>query len=290
MTNPSFNQGQMPEGGNPQMTPTPDGGRKGLIIAICVVSVLVLALGGFIAYKLLSDDKKTETVETTATQTPNDSLATDTLSKNLSEGDGATNVASEAQGRSDAELLGFIKGVKEVLFGFEAGFGYTYYFDRDGQLTSVHFFDHENSGDMTLLHGKALKVDGLSGGCEDCDEPPVAEENHYVYEYRTQDDKTDIYISENGQPSKLLGSYNTDDKGRIIRMKSEYATHLFTYDADGRAFNQDGEEVYPPLVLFFNETPTLPKKHTVREKDEKGRPIQADAYEDMYHYTIKYWE
>ena len=47
----------MPTGGNPQMQPQKDGGRKGLIIAISIVSVLVLALGGFIAYKLWIERK-----------------------------------------------------------------------------------------------------------------------------------------------------------------------------------------------------------------------------------------
>jgi hypothetical protein len=34
-------------------------------------------------------------------------------------------------GRTDAQVLGFSKGVKSVAFGFEAGFGYTYHFDRN---------------------------------------------------------------------------------------------------------------------------------------------------------------
>ena len=279
------------------MTSKPDSGRRTLIIAICVTSVLVVALGGFIAYKLLTGDNAVAQ-STTASDAPADSTAKATADADVlaSQGyvdDQPTDPAPEATGKggaSEARLIGFIDGVKKVQFGFEAGFGYTYHFDRSGQLTAVDYFDHGNEGTLTMLSGKGIKFDGEDMDFDDDDESPKVEAFHNVIEYREQADRTDVYMSVNGQPAEKIGTYYVDAQGRITRVKNSTHTYLFKYDAEGRAFTQDGEEMYPPLIIFFSEAPTLPKKHTVREKDAKGRPTQVDAYQDMQHYTITYWE
>ncbi len=299
MTQQTWNHGPVPAGGTPPMNQKPDSGRKGLIIAIAVVSVLVLALGGFITYKLLADDKKTETAsESTTAEAADGKLAAadvpsgDTLKVAMATADNEDLEKDVATGKpSDAKVLGFEEGVKSVQFGFEAGYGYTYHFDRDGQLTAVDYFDHGNEGTLTMLNGKGLKFDGEDFGFgDDEDEQPQSESFHNVIEYRQQGDKTEVYMSVNGKPAEKIATYYVDDQGRIIRTQDSSQTYRFTYNEEGRAFNQEGAEMYPPLILFFSEAPTLPKKHKVREKDAKGRPIQVDAYQDMQHYTITYWQ
>ena len=294
-TNQQWNQGQMPTGGNPQMRPEKDGGRKGLIIAISIVSVLVLALGGFIAYKLFLEKKGGP--ELTA-EAPADSLKTaaaaDTLNKALAEDTkkDAYGKGGEMKGLPDAVVLGFEEGVKDVEFGFEAGYGYTYHFNRNGQLVSVDYFDHGTELKLFMLNGKATECSGQENGFGDEEEEePVP--FHVVYEYRQNGDETVVYRSVDGQKAEKMGSiyYGLDDADRIVRVDAEGKTTLFTYDAEGRAFTQAGEEVYPPLYLFFgSETPLLPKKHKVRRADGEGRPVLADAYQDTHHYTITYFD
>lgn len=293
-TNQQWNQGQMPTGGNPQMQPEKDSGRKGLIIAISIVSVLVLALGGFIAYKMFIEKKNGTEV---ASEASADSLKNtavekaDTLSKSLAEGKDAYGKGGDMPGLPEAVVLGFEEGVKDVVFGFDAGYGYTYHFNRDGQLVSVEYYDHGDHGTLMMLNGRALECSGQDSGYGD-DEPVEPESYHAVYEYRPLGDKTDVYITVDGEKAKKIASVYYDDENpdRIVSIVQQDQVTTFKYDNEGRAFNKSGFEVYPPLALFFSEQPTLPKKHKVRRTDGQGRPTLVDAYQDTQHYTITYFD
>ena len=276
------------------MQPEKDSGRKGLIIAISIVSVLVLALGGFIAYKMFIEKKNGTEV---ASEASADSLKNtavekaDTLSKSLAEGKDAYGKGGEMTGLPDAVVLGFEEGVKDVEFGFEAGYGYTYHFNLNGQLTSVDYFDHGTELKLFILNGRAQECSGQDNGFGD-EVVENPEPFHVVYEYRQNGDETVVYRSVDGQKAEKMGSiyYDEENPGRIVRIVAEGKIVKFTYGDDGRAF-ANGEEVYPPLYLFFgSDAPLLPKKHKVRRADGKGRPTLADAYQDTHHYTITYFE
>lgn len=193
---------------------------------------------------------------------------------------------------SDAQILGFNKGVKSVVFGFEAGFGYTYHFDRDGQLTTVVYTDHGDKGTLLMKDGRATQCDVVSEGYGE-EEPTIPEFFHSTFSYQQLGDETIIYRTENQKKEKIGSLYY--DNGRISRIKSDEQEHTFMYNLEGRAFTQDGTEVYPPLVIFFNETPTLPRKHQVIKKDAMGRLLEAEAsmeaetYSGVVTYYIMYW-
>lgn len=297
-TNQQWNQGQMPTGGNPQMQPQKDGGRKGLIIAISIVSVLVLALGGFIAYKLWIEKKGASevTAEVAADSLKKATVGdADSLSKALKTGNGEDAYGKggdEMRGLPDAVVLGFDEGVKNVEFGFEAGYGYTYHFNLNGQLVSVDYFDHGTELKLYMLNGKATECSGQDNGFGD-DEPEDPTPFHSVFEYQQNGEETVVYRSVDGQKEEKMGSiyYGLDEPDRIVRIDQDGKTVLFTYDSEGRAFTKKGVEVYPPLYLFFGEeAPLLPKKHKVRRADGNGRPLLVDAYDDTQHYTITYFD
>lgn len=193
---------------------------------------------------------------------------------------------------TDAQMLGFSKGVKSVAFGFEAGFGYTYHFDRNGQLTTVVYTDHGNTGTLLMKGGKATQYDEVSEGFGD-DEPTIPEYFHSTFSYQQHGNETIVYRIEKQKREKIGSLYYTN--GRITRIKSDGKVHTYKYNQEGRAFTQSGTEVYPPLAIFFSETPTLPGNHQVIQKDAKGRPLEATAtmeaetYSGYVTYQIQYW-
>lgn len=193
---------------------------------------------------------------------------------------------------TDAQILGFSKGIKNVVFGFEAGFGYTYHFDRDGQLTTVVYTDHGDKGTLLMKDGLVVQCDVVSEGYGE-EEPTIPEFFHSTFSYQQLGDEIIIYRTENQKKEKVGSLYY--ENGRISRIKSDEKEHSFMYNLEGRAFTQDGTEVYPPLVIFFNETPTLPRKHQVIKKDAMGRPLEAKAsmevetYNGNVTYDIMYW-
>ena len=148
---------------------------------------------------------------------------------------------------TDAQVLGFSKGVKSVEFGFEAGFGYTYHFNREGQLTAVVYTDHGNTGTLLIKDGQVTQCDAVSEGFDE-EEPTVPEFFHVTFSYKQLDDETIIYRT-NNQETERVGSLYYEN-GRISRIKSDGKEHTFMYNLEGRAFTQDGTEVYPPLFLF----------------------------------------
>ena len=215
-TNQQWNQGQMPTGGNPQMQPEKDSGRKGLIIAISIVSVLVLALGGFIAYKMLIEKKSDTEV---ASEASADSLKktaavenADTLSKALAEGKDAYGKGGEMTGLPDAVVLGFEEGVKDVEFGFEAGYGYTYHFNLNGQLASVDYFDYGTELKLFILNGRAQECSGQDNGFGD---ELIEQEQLYNGE---QVDKLHVYLTLRG---------DTDLDGKITALDAQFANLYF---------------------------------------------------------------
>lgn len=188
---------------------------------------------------------------------------------------------------TDAQVLGFSKGVKSVAFGFQAGFGCTYHFDRDGQLTAVVYTDHGDKGTILLKNGQVTQCDVVSEGYGE-EEPTVPEFFHATFSYQQRNDETVIFRTEKQKTEQIASLYY--ENGRISRIKSDGKEHTFMYNQEGRAFTQDGTEVYPPLVIFFSETPTLPRKHQVIKKDAKGRTIEAKAsMEGIVTYDILYW-
>lgn len=204
-------------------------------------------------------------------------------------------VITVAQGQekpTDAQVLGFSKGVKSVEFVFQAGFGYTYFFDSDGQLTTVVYFDHGDKGTLQMKDGKVQQCDGVSEGYGE-EEPTIPEFYHSTFAYKEVGDETIIYRTANQEQYQIGSLYY--ENGRISRIKSNGKEHSFMYNMEGRAFTQDGTEVYPPLALFFNETPTLPRKHQIVKKDKQGRLLEAKAsmevetYSGNVTYHIWYW-
>ena len=195
-------------------------------------------------------------------------------------------------GRTDAQVLGFSKGVKSVAFGFEAGFGYTYHFDRNGQLTSVEYTDHGDSGTLQMKNGRATRCDGVNEDF-DSEEPTKTEPYHTTFSYRQDGIETTVFRTENKKSEKIGSLFY--ENGRIVRLITNGESKIFNYDKEGRAFTRSGVEGYPPLVIFFNETPTLPKNHQVKKRDGKGRTVEAAAtittgsYNGDVTYNIGYW-
>ena len=193
---------------------------------------------------------------------------------------------------ADAQALGFSEGVKSVAFGFNAGFGYTYHFDPNGQLTTVVFTDHGDTGTLLMKDGRAQQCDVVSLGYAE-EEPTIPEFFHATFSYQQMGNETIIYRTEN-QKQEQIGSLFYEN-GRISRIKSDGKEQTFMYNLEGRAFTQDGTEIYPPLAIFFSETPTLPRKHQVIKKDAKGRLLEAKAsmesetYGGNVTYHILYW-
>lgn len=193
---------------------------------------------------------------------------------------------------TDAQVLGFSDGVKSVAFGFEAGFGYTYHFDPNGQLTTVVYTDHGDTGTLLMKDGQVEQCDVVSEGLGE-EEPTIPEFFHATFSYQQLGDETIIYRTEN-QKQEQIGSLYYEN-GRISRIKSDGKEQTFMYNLEGRAFTQDGTEIYPPLAIFFSETPTLPRKHQVIKKDAKGRLLEAKAwmeaetYGGNVTYHILYW-
>ena len=193
---------------------------------------------------------------------------------------------------TDAQVLGFSDGVKSVAFGFEAGFGYTYHFDPNGQLTTVVYTDHGDTGTLLMKDGQVEQCDVVSEGFGE-EEPTIPEFFHATFSYQQLGDETIIYRTEN-QKQEQIGSLYYEN-GRISRIKSDGKEQTFMYNLEGRAFTQDGTEIYPPLAIFFSETPTLPRKHQVIKKDAKGRLLEAKAsmeaetYGGNVTYHILYW-
>ena len=266
------------QGGTPQEDYTQKkskgGCRKGFV---WILIVLLLAVIGFLAYKILFEEKGGRLLKTEA---PTDSLKTaqDTLGKNP-----AT--------RCEAEILGFAKGVHYVECVIDNRHSYDYRFNEDGQLYEVYCFNYGTSSTVTMKDGKAVKCEGLEGPAEELDDPPVAEEFSSVYEYRQAGDSTEIYSLSEGQPAEKMGTLYYNENGRIIKVVNEWKTWELTYDAEGRAFDQeDGKEVYPPIVLFFVETPILSKNRKVNKTDSQGRMTEAVDNGSKVRFSINYYE
>lgn len=259
--------------------------KTGKSVTIAVVSALVLTLGSFLIYQLVSKDgKEDEKTEESVVADSNDD------DKDEPKTDPEEGKKEEAKGPTEAQLMGFAKGVKEVEFGYEAGYGYSYEFDRDGNLTTINMMDHGYSGKITWRNGKAIKNEGEDAGFGDEDKTEP-EKLFVTYEYRENGAETEIYTTLNSNPPVKIGTLYYDEDGRIIRAENEDGEQRFTYDADGRARNQDGEDVYPPLKLFFYaETPLLPRDHKVIKADDEGRPLKADSEDGFTHYNISYYD
>lgn len=193
---------------------------------------------------------------------------------------------------TDAQVLGFSRGVKSVAFGFQAGFGYTYHFDRDGQLTAVVYTDHGDKGTLLMKDGRVAQCDVMSEGYGE-EEPTIPVFYHATFTYQQEGEETIIYRTAN-QVNEKVGSLYYEN-GRISRIKSDGKEQTFMYNQEGRAFTQDGTEIYPPLAIFLSETPTLPRKHQVIKKDARGRTLEAKAsmevetYSGYVTYHILYW-
>ena len=143
-----------------------------------------------------------------------------------------------------------------------------------------------------MKNGQVTQCDVVSEGYGE-EEPTVPEFFHATFSYQQRNDETVIFRTEKQKTEQIASLYY--ENGRISRIKSDGKEHTFMYNQEGRAFTQDGTEVYPPLVIFFSETPTLPRKHQVIKKDAKGRTIEAKAsmevetYNGIVTYDILYW-
>ena len=164
--------------------------------------------------------------------------------------------------------------------------------DPNGQLTTVVFTDHGDTGTLLMKDGRAQQCDVVSLGYAE-EEPTIPKFFHATFSYQQMGDETIIYRTEN-QKQEQIGSLFYEN-GRISRIKSDGKEQTFMYNLEGRAFTQDGTEIYPPLAIFFSETPTLPRKHQVIKKDAKGRLLEAKAsmesetYGGNVTYHILYW-
>ena len=253
-------------------------------VTIAVVSALVLTLGSFLIYQLVSKDKKEETKTEEPVVADNKDNDKEEPQKEDEE------KKEEVKGPTEAQLLGFSEGVKRVEFGYEAGYGYSYEFDRDGNLTTINLFDHGYTGKITWRDGRAIKNEGEDAGFGDEDKTEP-EKLFVTFDYREKGSQTDVYSTVNSESPVKIGTLFYDSDGRIVRAKNEDGEQRFTYDADGRARNQDGEDAYPPLTLFFNgEPPLLPRDHKVIKADAEGRPIQTDSKDGFTHYRISYYD
>ena len=256
--------------------------KTGKAITIAVVAALVLTLGGFLIYQLVSKDGKDVKTEDPVVADNNDNDKDEPAKEEEEE------KKEVAKGPSEAQLLGFSEGIKMVEFGFEAGFGYSYEFDRDGNLTTINMSDHGYTGKITWQNGRAIKNEGEDAGFgdEDKTEPEIF---YVTFEYRDNGKSTDVYSKLNSEPPTKIGTLYYDEEGRIIRLVNEDGEQRYSYEADGRAVNQVGEDAYPPLALFFPDTPLLSRTHTIIEADEEGRPLRADSEDGFTHYNITYY-
>ena len=143
--------------------------KTGKTITIAVVAALVLTLGGFLIYQLVSKDGKDVKTEDPVVADNNDNDKDEPAKEEEEE------KKEVAKGPSEAQLLGFSEGIKMVEFGFEAGFGYSYEFDRDGNLTTINMSDHGYTGKITWQNGRAIKNEGEDAGFgdEDKTEPEI---------------------------------------------------------------------------------------------------------------------
>lgn len=256
--------------------------KTGKAITIAVVAALVLTLGGFLIYQLVSKDGKDAMTEDSVVDDDNEN------DKDEPAKDKGKKKKDVAKGPSEAQLLGFSEGIKMVEFGFEAGYGYSYEFDRDGNLTTINMSDHGYTGKITWRNGRAVKNEGEDAGFGDEDKTEP-EKMFVTFEYRENGKSTDVYSTLNSEPPTKIGTLYYDDNGRIIRLVNEDGEQHYSYEADGRAVNQVGEDAYPPLALFFPDTPLLSRTHTIIEADAEGRPLQADSEDGFTHYRITYY-
>ena len=257
--------------------------NTGKYVTIAVVAALVLTLGSFLIYQLASNDKKEEVKTEEPVVADNKDNDKEELKK-----DDEEEKNEEVKGPTEAQLLGFSEGVKKVEFGYEAGFGYSYEFDRDGNLAIINLFDHGYTGKITWRNGRAIKNEGEDAGFGDEDKTEP-EKLYVTFDYREKGSATEIYSTVNSEPPVKIGTLYYDEDGHIVRVKNEDGEQRFKYDADGRALNQTGEDAYPPLVLFFAETPLLPRNHKVIRTDSEGRPLEADSPDGYTHYRIMYY-
>ncbi|MBR5688435.1 MAG: hypothetical protein IKX36_10860 [Prevotella sp.] len=235
--------------------------------------VLLLAVIGFLAYKILFEEKGGRLLKT---DVPTDSLKT---------------AAIDPANCSEAAILGFAKGIHYAECVIDDRHGYNYRFNEDGQLYEVYCYNYGTNSTVTMQDGKAVKCEGLEGPAEEVENPPEAEEFSSVYEYRQDGDSTVIYSKSDGQPDVKMGALYYGENGRITKAVNEWKTWEFTYDAEGRAFDkEDGKEVYPPIVLFFAETPTLPKNHKSTKTDSQGRMTEGQTTDGKIRYRLVYYE
>lgn len=256
--------------------PKNNGGRKGVVLTILI---LLLVIGGFFAYKVLLEEKGGRELKTGM---PADSLKTVAGNDTLGNVDPADH--------SEARILGFAKGIECVECSIEKNYGYLYYFGREGQINAVYSYHNGTNSTVTIVNGKAVKCETLDGPAEELENPPVAEEYNYVFEYRQAGDSAEVYSKLEGESAVKIGAYYYDENGRITRATDSWRTWQFTYDAEGKAVDQNGQEVYPPIVIFFEETPILPKKFKAQKTDSLGRVTEAVDYNGRIHYTIRYFE
>ena len=273
-TNQQWNQRQMPEDGNPQMK-NKSRGYKGLIVTLIILALLIV--GGFLAYKVLFEEKGGRLIKP---EQPADSLQIATEQDTLA--------ASLMDLSSEAGILGFPKGIKYAVCEIEDKFGFNYRFNPEGQLYEVYCYNYGTNSTVFMKDSRAVRCEGLEGPYEDLENPPVAEEFSSDYEYRQAGDSTEVFSKPEGEPAVKMGTYYYDEKGRIARAVNNDKTWEFTYNDEGKAFDQDGAEVYPPIVFFFPETPTLPKKFKVTKKDDQGRVTEAEGNNGRIHYQLIY--
>ena len=269
------------------------GSRKGLWITLIIVGVLLIG-GGVFLLIYLNKDKAPEPANTTAVSDSimfgDDDFDDDDIGDDDMDDEDEDEEDMNAGGESDASQMGFSRGIRSVEFGYEAGYGYSCYFDEQGNLTRIHYFDHGDSGDITVKNGRLISCNGNDAGFGD------EEGNgpyHSEYEYKKLgQNKTEVYVRNNdggdAEQGALVGIFYTDEDGRITRLERDGEQIYVEYRSNGRAYSTDGKEIYPPLHLFFFEPLLLPENHIVKRRDSQNRTVYAET-PNGNSFTITYW-
>lgn len=192
-----------------------------------------------------------------------------------------------AEGLSEARILGFKEGVKDAEIMYEGtALNFTYHFNQKGMLFEVDYNDEYCGTQVSMLNGKA--VEGSGEVSEDIEGAP--EPFHEIYEYRQIGNRVTLFRYSNGQEAEVIGTiyYDLENPDRIRRFDINEDSTLFSYDNEGRAYTDNGDEVYPPLFVIFGYSPLVAKKSKVTRTDAKGRPIIINT--DDYSLTISYYE
>lgn len=186
---------------------------------------------------------------------------------------------------TDIEKLGLKGEVKEIKT--ETSYAeLAYSFNRKGEL--IKFTDTDYESGTTIYYFKKGKLKSSNGRYYELG-GETYENDSCEYIYENVDNGHDVIykVNADGKKTHFTDVYY-DKSNRIIKI----GENTYTYEADGKAFDEKGNYVIPNPISTFEKLEFLSSENYIPECNEKGLPILFKPKKSGWDikYTITYWD